>query len=130
MTGERGAGLHFWVPMAVQLGGDGLSGGYTNTFVGTDVISLRGYEVLNTQGTSSARTEAIFNKYTIELRYPIVKSQTANIYALAFAEGGNLYPDIESFNPLDLKRSAGLGVRAWLPMFGCSGLRPNTRTTP
>lgn len=105
-----------------QLGGDGLSGGYTNTFVGTDVISLRGYEVLNTQGTSSARTEAIFNKYTLELRYPIVKSQTANIYALAFAEGGNLYPDIESFNPLDLKRSAGLGVRAWLPMFGLLGV--------
>ncbi len=105
-----------------QLGGDGLSGGYTNTFVGTDVISLRGYEVLSQPNSSTARTESIFNKYTLELRYPIVKSQTANIYALAFAEGGNLYPDIESFNPLELKRSVGLGVRAWLPMFGLLGV--------
>lgn len=105
-----------------QLGGDGLSGGYTNTFVGTDVIALRGYEIFNTPGTSSARTEAIFNKYTVELRYPIVSSQTANIYALAFAEGGNLYPDIDAFNPFELKRSAGLGVRAWLPMFGLLGV--------
>lgn len=105
-----------------QLGGDGLSGGYTNTFVGTDVISLRGYEVLSQPNSSTARTESIFNKYTMELRYPIVKSQTANIYALAFAEGGNLYPDIQSFNPLDIKRSVGLGVRAWLPMFGLLGV--------
>jgi len=105
-----------------QLGGDGLSGGFTNTFVGTDIISLRGYEVLSQPNSSTPRTESIFNKFTLELRYPIVKSQTANIYALAFAEGGNLYPDIESFNPLDLKRSVGLGVRAWLPMFGLLGV--------
>jgi outer membrane protein insertion porin family len=105
-----------------QLGGDGLSGGFNNTFVGTDIISLRGYEIFNVQGTSTSRTEAIFNKYTLELRYPIVQSQTANIYALAFAEGGNLYPDIDAFNPFDLKRSAGLGVRAWLPMFGLLGV--------
>ena len=105
-----------------QLGGDGLSGGYTNTFVGTDIISLRGYEVFPQTNSSSARTEAIFNKYTMELRYPISRAQSATIYAMAFAEGGNLYPDIESFNPLDLKRSVGLGVRAWLPMFGLLGV--------
>jgi len=105
-----------------QLGGDGLSGGFTNTFVGTDIISLRGYEVLSQPNSSTPRTESIFNKFTLELRYPIVKSQTANIYALAFAEGGNLYPDIESFNPLELKRSVGVGVRAWLPMFGLLGV--------
>lgn len=105
-----------------QLGGDGLSGGYTNTFVGTDIISLRGYEVFNQTNSSSARTESIFNKYTLEVRYPITKSQSATIYAMAFAEGGNLYPDLAAFNPLDLKRSVGIGVRAWLPMFGLLGV--------
>ncbi len=105
-----------------QLGGDGLSGGYTSTFVGTDIISLRGYEVFPMTNSSSARTEAIFNKYTAELRYPISRAQSATIYAMLFAEGGNLYPDIESFNPFQVKRSVGLGVRAWLPMFGLLGV--------
>lgn len=105
-----------------QLGGDGLSGGYTNTFVGTDIISMRGYEVFPQTNSSSARTEAIFNKYTLEVRYPIVKSQSANIYALAFAEGGNLFADIDNYNPFEIKRAAGLGVRAWLPMFGLLGV--------
>jgi len=105
-----------------QLGGDGLSGGFNNTFVGTDIISMRGYDVFPQTNSTSARNEAIFNKYTVELRYPIVRSQSANIYALAFAEGGNLYPDPASYNPLDIKRTAGLGVRAWLPMFGLLGV--------
>lgn len=105
-----------------QLGGDGLSGGFNNTFVGTDIISMRGYDVFPQTNSTSARNEAIFNKYTLELRYPIVRSQSANIYALTFAEGGNLYPDIESYNPLDIKRTVGLGVRAWLPMFGLLGV--------
>lgn len=105
-----------------QLGGDGLSGGFNNTFVGTDIISMRGYDVFPQTNSTSARNEAIFNKYTVEVRYPIVKSQTANIYALAFAEGGNLYPDLTVYNPLDIKRTAGLGVRAWLPMFGLLGV--------
>ena len=56
------------------------------------------------------------------MRYPITKSQSATIYAMAFAEGGNLYPDLTAFNPLDLKRSVGIGVRAWLPMFGLLGV--------
>lgn len=105
-----------------QLGGDGLSGGFNNTFVGTDIISMRGYDVFPQTNSTSARNEAIFNKYTLEVRYPIVRSQTANIYALAFAEGGNLYPDINSYNPFNIKRTAGLGVRAWLPMFGLLGV--------
>ncbi len=105
-----------------QLGGDGLSGGFNNTFVGTDIISMRGYDVFPQTNSTTARNEAIFNKYTLELRYPIVRSQSANIYALTFAEGGNLYPDIESYNPLDIKRTVGLGVRAWLPMFGLLGV--------
>ena len=105
-----------------QLGGDGLSGGFNNTFVGTDIISMRGYDVFPQTNSTSARNEAIFNKYTVELRYPIVRSQTANIYALAFAEGGNLYPDISAYNPFNIKRTAGLGVRAWLPMFGLLGV--------
>lgn len=105
-----------------QLGGDGLSGGFNNTFVGTDIISMRGYDVFPQANSTSARNEAIFNKYTVELRYPIVRSPSANIYALAFAEGGNLYPDISAYNPFNIKRTAGLGVRAWLPMFGLLGV--------
>lgn len=108
-----------------QLGGDGLSGGYTNSFVGTDIISLRGYEVFSQAGSTSAtstRTEPIFNKYTLEMRYLITKAQAATVYATVFAEGGNLYPDIQSFNPLDIKRAVGVGVRAWLPMFGLLGV--------
>ncbi len=105
-----------------QLGGDGLSGGYTNSFIGTDIISLRGYELFS-DNSGATRTEAIFNKYTLEIRYPITdKNPSAKIYALTFAEGGNLYPDFRSFNPLEVKRSVGLGVRAWLPMFGLLGV--------
>lgn len=104
-----------------QLGGDGLSGGYTNTFVGTDIISLRGYDVFSSSN-GSARTEPIFNKYTIEMRYPISRAQSATIYATLFAEGGNLWPDFKSFNPFNVKRTVGVGIRAWLPMFGLLGV--------
>ncbi len=105
-----------------QLGGDGLSGGYTNSFIGTDIIALRGYELF-TNNSGATRTEAIFNKYTLEMRYLITdKNPSAKIYALMFAEGGNLYPDFRSFNPLEVKRSVGVGVRAWLPMFGLLGV--------
>lgn len=108
-----------------QLGGDGLSGGYTNTFVGTDIISLRGYDLFTdpfASSSTSTRTEPIFNKYTLEMRYPISTAQAATIYATIFAEGGNLYPDIASFDPFKVKRSVGVGVRAWLPMFGLLGV--------
>ncbi len=103
-----------------QLGGDGI----TNfNFYGTDIIALRGYDIFNVaSGFSTPRNEPIFSKYTLELRYPISLNPSATISAHAFAEAGNLWPDFDTFNPFDVKRSVGLGIRAWLPMFGLLGL--------
>lgn len=103
-----------------QLGGDGI----TNfNFYGTDIIALRGYDIFNVaSGFSTPRNEPIFSKYTLELRYPISLNPSATISAHAFAEAGNLWPDFETFNPFDVKRAVGLGIRAWLPMFGLLGL--------
>ncbi|HAE12790.1 MAG: BamA/TamA family outer membrane protein [Chitinophagales bacterium] len=103
-----------------QLGGDGI----TNfNFYGTDIIALRGYEIFNVaSGFSTARTEPIFTKYTLELRYPISLNPSATISAHAFAEAGNLWSSFNEFNPFDVKRSVGVGLRAWLPMFGLLGL--------
>jgi len=63
----------------------------------------------------------IFNKFTVELRYPLPLNPSATLYALAFAEAGNAYRNAKSYNPFDLKRSVGLGFRAHLPMFGTLG---------
>jgi len=103
-----------------QLGGDGI----TNfNFYGTDIIALRGYDIFNVaSGFSTPRNEPIFSKYTLELRYPISLNPSATISAHAFAEAGNLWPDFDTFNPFDVKRAVGLGIRAWLPMFGLLGL--------
>ena len=103
-----------------QLGGDGLSG-YSNVYIGTDIISLRGYNVL-TNSAGTTRTEPVFTKYTLEMRYPVSLNPSATIYAMAFAEGGNLWPDLASFNPFEVKRSVGLGMRFFLPMFGLLGV--------
>ena len=61
-------------------------------------------------------------KYTVELRYPISLNPQATFYALLFAEAGNTYPTFEKFDPFNVKRSAGVGVRVFLPMFGMLGL--------
>ena len=97
-----------------ELGGDGLSGGYQLT--ARDIVSLRGYDVLNQTNGSP-----IFNKFTFELRYPISLNPSATVYTLLFAEGGNVYNDIKKYNPANLKRSVGAGVRIFLPMFGLLG---------
>ncbi|HEY1032961.1 MAG TPA: POTRA domain-containing protein [Flavipsychrobacter sp.] len=97
-----------------QLGGDGLSG--RNFFVGRDIIAHRGYK-------DPYQTNAvIFNKYTAEVRYPFSLSPTSTIYGLAFVEAANAWNDFNDYNPFKLKRSAGLGVRLFLPMFGLLGL--------
>jgi outer membrane protein insertion porin family len=103
-----------------QLGGDGI----TNfNFYGTDIIALRGYDIFNVaSGFSTPRNEPIFTKYTLELRYPISLNPSATISAHAFAEAGNLWPSFDTFNPFDVNRAVGLGLRAWLPMFGLLGL--------
>lgn len=96
-----------------QLGGDGLSG--QSYFIGRDIIAHRGYEIYASEAT-------IFNKYTAEIRYPFSLSPTSTIYGLAFVEAANAWNTFKDYNPFKLNRSAGLGVRLYLPMFGLLGL--------
>ena len=109
------------------VGGDGMSGYYS---YGTEVISLRGYEnysltpyepsSYNTNGYAYAGN--VYDKFTFELRYPVILQPSSTIYALLFAEGGNCWSDIKKFNPFQIKRSAGVGVRIFLPMVGLLGV--------
>ena len=109
------------------VGGDGMSGYYS---YGTEVISLRGYEnysltpyepsAYNSNGYAYAGN--VYDKFTVELRYPVILQPSSTIYALAFAEGGNCWSDIKNFNPFQIKRSAGVGVRIFLPMVGLLGV--------
>ena len=98
-----------------KLGGDGMSG---YNMYGSDIVGLRGYE---NNSVTPSQGGNIYEKMTVELRYPITMSQSATIYALTFLEAGNSWYDFSSFNPFSLKRSAGLGVRIFLPMFGLMG---------
>jgi outer membrane protein insertion porin family len=100
----------------VEFGGDGLSNLNQGTQMGRDIISMRGYPVLTPSGGSP-----IYNKFSLELRYPISLNQSATIYALLFADAGNYWNRIGDYKPYDLARSAGLGVRVFLPMFGLLG---------
>lgn len=101
------------------LGGDGLSG--TQNLDGRELIGMRGYT--NESITPDRNKGAtVYNKSTLELRYPVSLNPSATIYALAFMEAGNAWNDFQSFNPFSLKRTAGVGVRVFLPMFGLLGL--------
>ncbi|MBW7914076.1 MAG: outer membrane protein assembly factor [Taibaiella sp.] len=97
-----------------QVGGDGLSG--QNFFIGRDIIAHRGYK-----GPYSSNA-TIFNKYTAEVRYPFSLSPTSTIYGLMFVEAANAWANFNQFNPSKLNRSAGVGLRVFLPMFGLLGL--------
>jgi outer membrane protein insertion porin family len=99
------------------LGGNGLSG--MNQLGGREMIALRGY---NDNSLSSSASDPIITKYTLELRYPISLNPQATFYVLAFGEAGNTYTNIKQYNPFNVKRSAGVGVRVFLPMFGMLGL--------
>jgi outer membrane protein insertion porin family len=103
------------------LGGDGLSGFALD---GREIIALRGYD--NNSVTPKVNGSNIggtaYDKFTVELRFPISLNPSATIYTLGFIEGGNNYLGMKNFNPFSLKRSAGLGVRIFLPMFGLLGL--------
>ena len=106
-----------------KLGGDGLVG--FDFLRGSEIIGLRGY-----QNNSIVPNEnydqigaPIYNKFTIELRHPVTMNQSATIFALVFAEAGNTYDRFRNFNPYNnMKRSAGAGVRIFLPIFGLLGL--------
>ncbi|MDO5607066.1 MAG: outer membrane protein assembly factor BamA [Capnocytophaga sp.] len=98
------------------VGGDGLA---YYALDGRENIQLRGYE---NQSLSSSDGDAIFNKFSLELRYPITLKPMASIYGLVFAEGGNAYSGFSRYNPFELKRSAGLGMRIFMPAFGMLGI--------
>lgn len=96
-----------------QIGGDGLTG--QTMIVGKDIISHRGYEIYKDNAT-------IYNKYTVELRYPFSLNPSATIFGLVFADGAYAWDNIREFNPMQLNRSVGAGLRVYLPMFGLLGL--------
>ena len=105
------------------LGGSGLTG--QNFVLGTDIIGLRGYEdreITPRDETDGIEGGTIFTKFVMELRYPVSLNPSATIYALTFFEGGNNWNELKLFNPYDLYRAAGLGVRIFMPAFGLLGL--------
>lgn len=112
------------------VGGDGL-GGYS--LDGRETVRLRGYPnqsltpidrnyTATTRGATRNDGATIYNKYSLELRYPITLKPSASIFALTFAEGGASYDGFRDFNPFELNRSAGFGVRIFMPAFGLLGI--------
>lgn len=99
------------------MGGSGISG--FQNFVAREIIGLRGYKD-NT--VSSAYGDPIVARYTMELRYPVSLNPSATIFVLGFAEAGNSWANFKQFNPFQVKRSAGVGLRVFLPMFGLLGI--------
>ena len=98
------------------LGGDGLSSWVLD---GREVIPLRGYE---NNSLTPDNGGSVFDRFTIELRQPIVESGSATIWVLGFLEGGNCWSDLSQFQPFKMYNSAGLGVRLYLPMLGLIGV--------
>ncbi|MFM7467527.1 MAG: outer membrane protein assembly factor [Crocinitomicaceae bacterium] len=99
------------------MGGSGLTG--VGQIGGREIIAMRGYE---DQTVSSDGGDPLISKYTLELRYPISLNPSATFYALTFLEAGNTFPTFQKFNPFNVKRAAGVGIRVFLPMFGMLGL--------
>ncbi|WP_374950619.1 outer membrane protein assembly factor BamA [Mucilaginibacter sp.] len=109
-----------------KLGGDGMQS--YQFLQGTDIIGLRGYEnfsIVPEGSNLNANTNqgsAIYDKFTMELRHPVIAGQSATIFLLAFAEGGNVWDNINKVNPFNVRRSVGVGARIFLPIFGLLGL--------
>ena len=104
------------------MGGDGMS---SYSSYSTEYVAMRGYQSgsLTPYDPATGRNMGyVYNKFSMELRYPIALEQNATIWALAFVEAGNCFADIRDYNPFNLKRSAGVGVRLFLPMFGLMGI--------
>ncbi|MDF7814589.1 outer membrane protein assembly factor BamA [Hymenobacter sp. YC55] len=110
-----------------KLGGSGLgAGGSQNFLVGTEYIGLRGYADPGDQNSiPTARTEqnggAVYNKYVMELRYPVSLNPAATVYVLSFAEAGNAFDSYTDYSPYKLYRSAGVGARIFMSAFGLLG---------
>jgi outer membrane protein insertion porin family len=109
-----------------QVGDAGLSNSYA--LLGYDIISQRGYPVyessdprINPDQQGASQYFTIFNKYTLELRYPFALNPSSTIYGLTFFEAANGWYSFKDYNPFRLRRSVGVGLRFFLPMFGLLG---------
>ncbi|MDO5396220.1 MAG: POTRA domain-containing protein [Bacteroidales bacterium] len=99
------------------VGGDGMSGSYTYA---TETIALRGYD--NGELTPYGSEGYAYTRFGLEFHFPLMLQPTTTIYALTFVEGGNAWTSVKDFNPFSMKRSAGAGVRIYLPMVGMMGI--------
>lgn len=99
------------------MGGSGISG--FQNFVAREIVGLRGYKDMTVSGSNG---DPVVARYTMELRYPVSLNPQATIFVLGFAEAGNTWANLKSFNPFNVKRSAGVGLRVFLPMFGLLGV--------
>lgn len=99
------------------VGGDGMSGSYTYA---TETIALRGYD--NGAFTPWGSEGYAYTRFGVELHFPLMLQSSTTIYALTFVEGGNAWTSVKRFNPFSMKRSAGVGVRVFLPMVGMMGI--------
>ncbi len=115
------------------LGGDGLAGGFGSFMIGQDIIGLRGYRNYaltpplyeNTSGGGSSSVVQggiVYDKFGLELRYPVTTGNAATIYGFVFTEAGNNWNNYEDFDPFKLYKSAGFGARIFMPAFGLIGL--------
>ncbi|MBK8698943.1 MAG: BamA/TamA family outer membrane protein [Saprospiraceae bacterium] len=102
-----------------EIGGDGLSNQNSSQLTGRSILALRGYETTDLPNNVEGGT--IFNKFTLELRYPVSLNPNSTIYLTTFLQGGNSWTRFRDYNPFDVKRSAGMGLRVFLPMFGLLG---------
>jgi len=109
-----------------KLGGDGMQS--YQFLQGSDIVGLRGYQnfsVIPVGDNYNVNTNVgspIYSKYTIELRHPVIASESATIFMLLFAEGGNVWDHFSDYNPFEIRRSVGIGARVFLPIFGLLGL--------
>ncbi|RYU83745.1 outer membrane protein assembly factor BamA [Hymenobacter persicinus] len=108
-----------------KLGGSGLGyGGSSNFLVGTEYVGLRGYDDPNTANSiqnPNSSGGVVYNKYVLEMRYPVSLNPAATVYVLGFAEAGNAFEQYTQYNPYKLYRSAGIGARIFMSAFGLLG---------
>ncbi|MFP5079979.1 outer membrane protein assembly factor [Pedobacter sp. JCM 36344] len=109
-----------------KLGGDGMQG--FDFLQGSELIAMRGYAnntvipVGSNPSIAQNSGSPIFNKYVIELRYPVIATQSATAFVVAFGEGGNTWNKFSDFNPFNIRRSVGVGAKIYLPIFGLLGI--------
>jgi len=109
-----------------ELGGDGINNQNAG-LQGKEIVALRGYDTRDITGNGEATSTGgyqgapIYNKFTVELRYPLSLNPNSTIFLTSWVQGGNAYRSAKEYNPFDLKRSAGFGARVFLPMFGLLG---------